>query len=117
MSYAQTAPTTATTEDGRTLVLKDGSWVYADGASNHNNSCVPDVGFKEPKWISSKIRTRNKTRVGDLKNFASKDSGVEVDKIILIESNDTHANGTYVLCVNGKKMTYSRGGHIFRKGE
>ena len=114
LTYAQQI---VTTEDGKKLLLKeDGTYQLMEQA-NSKNSCVIDADFKEPKWITSKIRTRNKTRVGDLKIFVSKDTGVEVDKIILLEADDTHANGTYVLCVDGQKKTYSRGGDVFRKGK
>jgi len=51
----------ATTEDGEKVILKtDNTWEYVKSTSNENKSCAPKSDFKEPRWISSKIRTRNK---------------------------------------------------------
>ena len=48
--------------------------------------------------VSTKIRTRNKTRVSDLKVFVSKyNRGVEGEKNILLFSTDSALNGVYVL--------------------
>ena len=83
--------------------------------TTESKPCKVEDGFEEPKWNSTKIRTRNKTRVGDLKAYVSKDTGVNVDNIILLSFKDTAANGVYVLCVGGNEMKYIRTSAVFRK--
>ncbi len=108
-------------EDGKEVFLKKNfNWAYVNsnnGSLSNKSSCVPKGDFKEPRWAATKIRTRNKTRVDDLKRYAVKDTGVAIELIILLESVDTAANGKYVLCVDGVKKKYKRNGAVFNKNE
>jgi len=114
LSFAQTK--IVTTEEGKKLVInEDNTWEYADVNQNSENICVVKDDFQESKWNSSKIRTRNKTTVNDLKRLVSKDTGVEISKIILLSYTDELALGSYLLCVDGEKMKYKRVGMVFGK--
>jgi len=105
-----------TIKNGKKVILKeDGTWEYADNSNGLVNSCVPKKGFEEPKWISTKIRARNKTTVTDLKKFVSKDTGVSIDKIILLSFTEALANGSYILCVDGREKEYLRSVHDFKR--
>lgn len=106
LSFGQSK--TATTLEGKEGVSKNINKLEA-------RSCVIPEGFEEPKWNSSKIRTRNKTRVSDLKKYISNDTGVSIDSIFLVSFKDTVANGIYTLCVDGNEMKYIRTGNVFRK--
>lgn len=104
----------ATLEDGTKIVLKEDK-TWGSVAANNRVSCVVKEGFKEPKWISTKIRTRNKTSVRDLKKYVVADTGVDVSKVILLSFEDTASNGLYVLCVDGQEKRYIRRGSVFEK--
>ncbi len=106
---------TATTEDGKKVILNnDNTWQYADGRNN-KNTCNIDQDFKEPKWNKSKSWKRMGTRVDDLKKHISIDIGVAESKIILLQLSEQLGNAVYVLCVDGVKMKYKRTGSVFRK--
>lgn len=113
LSFSQTQ--TATTEDGKKVILNDNNtWQYADGSDN-KNTCNIDKNFKEPKWNKSKSWKKMGTRVDDLKKHISIDMGVVESKIILLQLSEQLGNAVYIVCVDGVKMKYKRTGSIFRK--
>lgn len=113
LSFSQTQ--TATTEDGKKVILNnDKTWQYANG-SNNKSTCNIDEDFKEPKWNKSKSWKRMGTRVDDLKKHISIDMGVVESKIILLQLSEQLGNAVYIVCVDGVKMKYKRTGSIFRK--
>jgi hypothetical protein len=106
---------TATTENGKKVILKeDNTWYYAENTKS-KNSCTVGKNFKEPKWNKSGTWKRMGTRVDDLKNHISIDLGVAENKIILLQLSEQLGNAVYVLCIDGKKMKYRRTGSVFRK--
>jgi len=113
MSIAQTK--IITTEDGKKLLLKEDNTFEYVNDQNSANSCIIDSDFVEPKWNSSKVRTRNKTKVNDLKKVVSKDTGIGIDKITILSFSEETGSGDYLLCVNGQKMKYVRRGNEFLK--
>lgn len=99
-------------EDGKKEILSEDKIIKK---ASLKAPCVIEGDFKEKKWSSTKIRTRNKTTILDLKRFVSKDTGVPSDKIFLLSYTDTAANGKYILCVDGFKSEYKRNGSVFKK--
>ena len=115
-SFAFSQTQTATTKDGRKVILKeDKTWEYANENSKAENNCVVEESFKEPKWNTSKTWKKMGTRVDDLKKHISVDMGVDEDKIILLQLSEQLGNAVYVLCIDGRKMKYRRTGSVFRK--
>ncbi|MGC6438257.1 MAG: hypothetical protein ACON4B_04715 [Flavobacteriaceae bacterium] len=112
LSFSQTQ--TATTEDGKKVILNDNNtWQYAD--DNNKNTCNIDKNFKEPKWNKSKSWKKMGTRVDDLKKHISIDMSVAESKIILLQLSEQLGNAVYIVCVDGVKMKYRRTGSVFRK--
>lgn len=113
LSFSQTQ--TATTEDGKKVILNDdNTWQYTND-SNNKIACNIDKDFKEPKWNKSKSWKKMGTRVDDLKKHISIDMGVAESKIILLQLSEQLGNAVYIVCVDGTKMKYRRTGSVFRK--
>ncbi len=115
ISFSQTK--TATTEDGKKVILNDDkTWQYAE-TSKSKNTCVINKKFKEPKWNKSGSWKRMGTRVDDLKKHISIDMEVAESKIILLQLSEQLGNAVYIVCVDGVKIKYKRTGSVFRKDE
>ncbi|MCW1149127.1 DUF3157 family protein [Flavobacterium lacisediminis] len=107
---------TATTEDGKKVILKsDKTWEYDESKKEAKNTCVIETGFKEPKYNTSSSWKKMGSTVDDLKKHISVDMEVKQDKIILLEVSEQLGNGVYIVCVDGQKMKWRRTGSIFRK--
>ena len=115
-TFAFTQNKTATTEDGKKVILKsDKTWEYEDSKKEIKNTCVVESGYKEPKYNTSSAWKRGGSTVDDLKKHISVDMGVKQEKIILLEVSEQLGNGIYILCIDGQKMKYRRTGSVFRK--
>lgn len=114
LAFSQTK--TATTEDGKKVILKDDkTWVYANEAKKAENGCAIEEGFKEPKWNTSKAWKKMGSTVDDLKKHVSVDLGVNEKDIVLLQLSEQLGNAVYILCVNGVKIKFKRTGSVFRK--
>jgi hypothetical protein len=106
---------TATTADGKKVLLKnDKTWEYLKEVPN-KKSCVVDSNFKEPKSNNSSTWKRMGATVSDMKKHVSVDLGVNEKEIILIELSEQMGNAIYVLCINGESYKYRRTGTVFFK--
>lgn len=99
---------TATTEDGKKVILKeDNTWSYAK-TSTTKVPCTIKKGFKEPKWKKSGSWKRMGIRVDDLKKHISVDLGVNEKDITLLQLSEQLGNAVYVVCVNGTYKTQTK---------
>ena len=111
---------TATTEDGKKVILKDdGTWSYSESKTDEK-TCSIESGFVEPKGDSKNqkfLKTVGAT-VTDLKKHISVDRSCTIKDIILTNISEQKGNGIYIVCINGKEYKYRRSGSVFyRDGE
>lgn len=116
ISFGQTL--IAKTEDGRRVILnEDKTWEFIDKTANKNDSqnsdCNLPADFKEPKGKNSAFLRRVDATLKDLKKHASVDFDCKVEDVIVIKASEQKGNGSYTLCVNGKRIKYRRAGSVF----
>ncbi|MEZ7500751.1 DUF3157 family protein [Flavobacterium sp. Arc3] len=116
ISIAQSA--TATTEDGKKVVLKsDKTWDYISKTVVSENDCTLEPNYVEPKsekGINSWLKKFDAT-TEDLKNHVAVENECEVKDVKLLNISEQKGNGMYSLCVSGKKMKYRRMGTVFSR--
>lgn len=107
----------ATTEDGKKVILKsDKTWEY-DIKVTSENDCVLDANYVEPKsekGVNSWLKKVDAT-TDDLKKHVAVENDCKVENVKLLNISEQKGNGMYSLCVNGKKMKYRRAGSVFSR--
>ncbi|MES2575932.1 MAG: DUF3157 family protein [Bacteroidota bacterium] len=100
-SFAQNQ--TATTEDGKKVILKsDKTWEYIN-ATISENDCNLGVDFIE-------IATDE-----NLRKYVAAENNCRLKDVKFISAAFGKGYSTYSLCVNGKKMNYNKIGSVFKR--
>ena len=95
----------ATTEDGKKVILKsDKTWEY-DTKSTSENDCNLPANFVE------------KDKNERLRKHVAVENECKPEEVIFISLTQGMGNGMYVLCVKGKKMKYKKIGSVFMRAE
>ena len=95
----------ATTEDGKKVILKsDKTWEY-DTKSTSENDCNLPANFVE------------KDKNERLRKHVAVENECKLEDVIFISLTQGMGNGMYVLCVKGKKMKYKKVGTVFMRAE
>ena len=107
----------ATTEDGKKVILKsDKTWEY-DTKSTSESDCVLDANYVEPKsekGVNSWLKKFDAT-TDDLKKHVAVENDCKVENVKLLDISEQKGNGMYKLCVKGKIMKYRRTGSVFSR--
>jgi len=109
---------TATTEDGKKVILKsDNTWEYSESSKISKSDCVLDANYEEPKSDKKVLKWLKKfdATTDDLKKHIAVENDCKVEDVKLLSISEQKGNGMYSLCVNGKKMKYRRMGSVFSR--
>ena len=102
-SFAQDK--TATTEDGKRVILKsDKTWEY-DTKTVAENDCN-----LEPNFVEKKANER-------LRKHVAVENDCKLEDIKFINMTEKFGNGMYSLCVKGRIMKYKKVGTVFMRAE
>lgn len=102
-SFAQDK--TATTEDGKRVILKsDKTWEY-DTKTVAENDCK-----LEPNFVEKKANER-------LRKHVAVENDCKLEDIKFINMTEKFGNGMYSLCVKGRIMKYKKVGTVFMRAE
>ena len=97
---------TATTEDGKRVILKsDKTWEYDTRTVVSENDCNLGSDFKEKKTNER------------LRKHVAVENDCKLEDIKFINMTEKFGNGMYSLCVKGKLMKYKKVGTVFMKAE
>lgn len=105
LTFAQNK--TATTEDGKKVILKsDKTWEYdTKSPTVSENDCNLGADFKEGKTNER------------LRKHVAVENDCKLEEIKFISMVQEFGSGTYSLCVKGKKMKYKKVGSVFMRAE
>jgi hypothetical protein len=97
---------TATTEDGRKVILKsDKTWQYSDEKETVTSDCNLGTGFVEVKGNER------------LRKHVAVENDCKLEEVKFINLTESFGNGMYSLCVKGKMMKYKKIGTVFMRAE
>jgi choline kinase len=109
---------TATTEDGKKVILKsDKTWEYDNNSTISENDCILDANYKEPKGKNTMTLRMTNSTTDDLKKHVAVDNECKIQDIKILNISEQKGNAMYLLCVKGKKMKYKRMGSVFMKAD
>ena len=114
-TYTFSQNKTATTEDGKKVVLNDDkTWYYSESKTNEKPCSITTV-FVEPKGESKNQSFLKKVgaTVTDLKKHISVDRSCKTTDITLTNISEQLGNGIYIVCIIGKEYKYRRSGSVF----
>ena len=104
LTFAQNK--TATTEDGKKVILKsDKTWEYDTKTTTSENDCNLGADFKE---VKANERLRKHVAV---------ENDCKLEDVKFISLTQGRGNGMYSLCVKGKMMKYKLIGSVFMRAE
>ena len=107
----------ATTEDGKKVILKsDQTWEYSTKPTSQKD-CVLEANYIEPKsekGINSWLKKFDAT-TDDLKKHVAVENDCNVEDVKLLNISEQKGNGMYKLCVKGQIIKYRRTGSVFSR--